>query len=432
MKFNKQIMLAAVTGALALGFSYASANAAGIYDGVTIKWATLAPNGNVDDLNTLVEEWENETGGNIEVEILPHPGLAEKVLLDAQTGVNTYDLVTLNYPKLGLFVEAGLIQDITGYTTDSNARSADLDDFVPGLLQTYGVWGDGLYGFPLHADGRIMVYRQDVFDAHGKEPAKTWDEYLELAEYFNGKDWDNSGTVKYGAAFRFNADIIAAGRFAEVQAGVGGSLINEGWEPNIDTAESRKTMELIVKLAATGPEGNLNFGGGEYANLIRLGTVPQIVFWAGSVPSLDDPEKSEVVGLTSFAQVPGNAALLGGFGISMLSESENADAAYDFMAWFTSKQTELKRVRPNLFSVTRTSTLHDPEIIADYSWYPLLAQNLANGVALPRIPEADEMIQIIGQSSRRAAAGQMTIDDMVVDVQEGWSSLLEEAGRYNP
>jgi multiple sugar transport system substrate-binding protein len=419
--------------AVALAASMAVADTANAqqqqFRGVTLKWATLAPTGSVENLRALVSEWERETGGKVEIVIQPHPGLAEKVLLDAQTRVNTYDLVTLNYPKLGQFVEAGVVMPIDAFVANPSARKAELADYIPRLLEAYGKWDGKLYGVPLHADGRIMLYRKDVFAAHGKQPAKTWAEYLELAKYFNGKDWDNTGSPKFGVAFRFNADVISSGRFAEVQAGIGGRLIDDNWKPHIDTQQSRDAMAIVSALAANGPRGNLEMGSSEYVNTIRLGQVPQLIVWAESAATMDNPAQSKVVGKIGWAPVPGGAALLGGFGISILSASKNGAAAYDFMTWFTSRETERKRQAQNLFAPTRSSTYTDPEIVAKAPWYPLVKQNLANGVALPRIPEADEMINILGQGTRRAAAGQQPVDAMLKEVQTKWEQILIKAGR---
>ena len=426
MRYSAIAMTAVAALAVVSGSSVAAQNT---FEGVTLSWATLAPNGNVDDLRSLVSEWEEASGGKVDIVVLPHPGLAEKVLLDETTGVATYDLVTLNYPKLGQFVEAGLLQPLDPLMAEEGARDPELDDFIPRLLEAYGQWDGQLYGLPMHADGRIMVYRKDVFDAHGKQPAQTWDEYLELARFFNGKDWDNTGAPKYGVAFRFNADVISSGRFAEVQAGLGGQLLGDGWEPMIATPESQKAMETIVALAAEGPAGSLEMGASEYVNTLRLGQVPQLVVWADSAATMDDPEKSKVVGKVAFGQVPGGAALLGGFGISILANSQNPAAAYDFMTWLTSPEIERRRVPGSLYSPGRTSTYTDPGIVADRPWFPLVKDNLANGVALPRIPEADELINVLGQGTRRAAAGQVPIDTMLMEVQESWTEILTRAGR---
>lgn len=75
------------------------------------------------------------------------------------------------------------------------------------------------------------------------------------------------------------------------------------------------------------------------------------------------------------------------------------------------------------------STYNHPDTVAGRPWYPILGNNLANGVALPRIPEADELIQVLGQNVRRAAAGEIAIDAALADAQARWEEILRKAGR---
>ena len=433
MSYRKLAMRSGFTAAIAFILALVSGPALADkpFAGAALKWATLSGGTSIEELTEFVQAWEDETGATIEPVILPHPGYAEKVMLDAATGVNAYDLITLNYPKVGQFVEAGVVLALDDYLASDSARDIDVDDFIPRLLETYGAWKGKTYGFPLKADGRLMVYRTDVFEKHGKEPARTWDEFLELAKYFNGKDWDGDGAAEFGAAYRFNADVIAIGRFAEMQGGMGGRLIDENFVPQLDTPESAKALEMIVALAGEGPPDTMAMGFSEYTNTFLLGEVPQLVVW-GQVPvTAEDPEKSKVVGNVGYAEVPGGAALLGGFGISVLASTKHPEAAYDFAAWFTSKETEWARIAGsrNIFDPGRTSTYNDAETVASRPWYPILGNNLANGVALPRIPEADELIQVLGQNVRRAAAGEVSIADALADAQARWEEILRKAGR---
>ena len=378
--------------AAAIGFALAALSGPVLADkpfaGASLKWATLAGGTSIEELTEFVKPWEDETGATIEPVILPHPGYAEKAMLDAATGVNPYDLITLNYPKVGQFVEAGVVLALDDYLASDSARDIDVDDFIPRLREVYGAWKGKTYGFPLKADGRLMVYRTDVFEEHGKQPAKTWDEFLELAKYFNGKDWDGDGDAEFGAAYRFNADVIAIGRFAEMQGGMGGRLIDENFAPQLDTPESVKALEMIVALAAEGPPDTMAMGFSEYTNTFLLGEVPQLVVW-GQVPvTAGDPEKSKVVGNVGYAEVPGGAALLGGFGISVLASTEHPDAAYDFAAWFTSKETERARIAGtrNIFdpgacppTTTRTRSRAGPGI-------PSSATTSRTGLPCPASP----------------------------------------------
>jgi multiple sugar transport system substrate-binding protein len=402
------------------------------FSGKVINWATFLSYGGIDKLRAIVNEWEKETGAKVNIIILPHPGLAEKVFMDYRAGINTYDLVTLNYPKLGQFAEAGVLEPLDGFVRNANARKAETDDFIPYLLDTYGRWENKLYGFPLKADGRLFLYRKDVFSKYGKKVPRTWDEYLELAKFFNGKDWNGDGKPEYGCAVRFESDVVAGGRFAEIMAGHGGQLIDSKYQPHLNSPEAIAAMDKVIELLKYAPKDTLAYGFTEYNNAYLLGHIPMIPTWSEVAATAEDPTKSKVVGLTGYAAIPGSKALLGGFGISMLATSKNKEAGYDFMTWFTSKSVEQKRVAQKgtfIYEPGRISTYSDPKLVKKYPWFPMLKENLANGVALPRIPESDEMIQVFGQSIRRAAVDDITSKEALEFAQDKWLQILKKAGR---
>ncbi len=427
-KFRVLVLMLMVLLLMAVAFAATPAK----FSGKVINWATFLSYGGIDQLRTIVKGWEKETGAKVNIVILPHPGLAEKVFMDFQAGINTYDLVTLNYPKLGQFVESGLLEPLDAYVQNSNNRNAEIKDFIPYLLDTYGRWDNKLYGFPLKADGRLFLYRKDVFAKYSKTVPKTWDEYVQMAKFFNGKDWNGDGKPEYGCAVRFDSDVVAGGRFAEIMAGHGGQLIDAKWQPHLNSPDAIAAMDKVIEMLKYAPKDTLAFGFTEYNNAYLLGQIPMIPTWSEVAGTAEDSTKSKVVGLTGYAMIPGSKALLGGFGISMLSASKNKDAAYDFMTWFTSKAVERKRVTQKgtfIYEPGRISTYSDPKLVKKYPWFPMLKENLANGVALPRILESDQMIQVFGQSIRRAAAGEFTSKAALDAAQDKWIQILKKAGR---
>ena len=76
------------------------------------------------------------------------------------------------------------------------------DDMPPSLRNIY-TWGGVGYGIRNDADGQVLYYRRDVLNdpknqadfkaATGHDmvvPPKTWQQVLEIAQFFNGKNWD--------------------------------------------------------------------------------------------------------------------------------------------------------------------------------------------------------------------------------------------------
>ena len=393
------------------------------FAGAALKWATFSGGTGIEELTEFVKAWEDETGATIEPVILPHPGFAEKVMLDAATGVNTYDLITLNYPKVGQFVEAGVVLALDDFLASDSARDIDAGDFNPAPardLRFPAQGGRAAHGLPHR---RLREARQAAGQDLGRVPRAR--KILQR----QGLGWGRGGGVRRRLPVQRRRH---RHRTVRRDAGRNGrALVDENFAPQLDTPESAGALEMIVALAGQGPPDTMAMGFSEYTNTFLLGEVPHLVVW-GQVPvTAENPEKSKVVGNVGYAEVPGGAALLGGFGVSVLASTKQPEAAYDFAAWFTSKETERARIAGtrNIYDPGRTSTYNDAETVASRPWYPILGNNLANGVALPRIPEADELIQVLGQNVRRAAAGEIGIADALADAQARWEAILRKAGR---
>ena len=76
---------------------------------------------------------------------------------------------------------------------------------MPPALQTLHVWGDDIYGTLNDADGQVLYFRKDIltdpnwnsqFKAeYGYDipvPPQTWQQVLDISNYFNGKKWDDN------------------------------------------------------------------------------------------------------------------------------------------------------------------------------------------------------------------------------------------------
>jgi multiple sugar transport system substrate-binding protein len=430
MKSKKICLLAILLLTVMLSVSYAAPQRK--YEGKVISWATHLNYVGIDKLRSLVSIWEKETGAKVNIIILPHPGSAEKVFFDYKAGINTYDLVTLNCLKVGMFVENGLLEPLDSYIHNSKNRDAQINDFIPALLDYYGRWEGKLYGFPLKADGRLMLYRKDIFAKYKRPIPKTWDEFADTAKFFNGKDWNGDKKADFGCAVRFDYDAVAAGRFAEILAGYSGQLFDNKWNPKVNSSESQKTMNKIIEMTKYAPKDTLSLGFTEYTNNYLLNKVPMIVTFNEMAPVAEDVSKSKVVGKTGYAKVPGNRPLLGGFGISMLSTSKQKDVAYDFMTWFTSKKIELQRIAHKgvfIYEPSRTSTYDNAKIVKKYPWFPVAKAGLMNSVGLPRIPETDEIVQVFGQEIRRAANGEISSKNALDNSEDKLTQVLKRSGR---
>ena len=122
-----------------------------------------------DEVNASFTE---ATGTGVTVEFVPWDGVQDKIST-AIAGRTTPDVIELGNTLIPGFADSGALYDLSVHGVDTSL-------YVPGLMDM-GALDGGVYGVPWYASIRSMVYRTDVFEEHGLEVPRTWDELRETA-----------------------------------------------------------------------------------------------------------------------------------------------------------------------------------------------------------------------------------------------------------
>src|SRR3954447_23547110 len=98
---------------------------------------------------------------------------------------------------MGDFIEPGYLEVLTDKVkADKNLKWDDIAPFFRDFSASYK--GD-VYTIPLDGDFQMAYYRTDLLKEAGMAPPKTWDDYLAIAQHFNGKDLNGDGKADYGS-----------------------------------------------------------------------------------------------------------------------------------------------------------------------------------------------------------------------------------------
>lgn len=161
-------LLAALTATTAAG---CGTSASRDPDGPLTLWSALR------GTDTLVAEWNARHPDDPVVFDMVTSGLAggnAKLSNAAQAG-NAPDIVSLVDADLPSFAIDGVCADLTGLVPPR------LRTVLGPQAWTNGEIGGRIYGIPLDLGPMLLVYREDIFDAHGIEVPTTWDAYREAA-----------------------------------------------------------------------------------------------------------------------------------------------------------------------------------------------------------------------------------------------------------
>jgi len=70
----------------------------------------------------------------------------------------------------------------------SYSEGDSYDDLLTAYRTEIPYFAQQRYLFPFDGDIHNYYFRQDLFDAHNITPAETWDEYIDIAQYFHGRN----------------------------------------------------------------------------------------------------------------------------------------------------------------------------------------------------------------------------------------------------
>ena len=189
-------------------------------------------------------------------------------------------------------------------------------------------------------------------------------------------------------------------------------------------------MELYLELAQYAPEGVVNYNSTEVRDAITTGaTAMAIEVWPSWVPSMDDPERSEVVGEMEIMAAPGQtegpAPMLGSWLVAVPETSENQELAREFIDFLTSQEMQTRLALEVGTPPTRASVYADPDVVGAYRWYPAQVEALQQAQPRPRTEHWSQIETIMGDFLQLALLGEMSAEDAISEAHERIERAVE-------
>jgi multiple sugar transport system substrate-binding protein len=350
------------------------------FAGTTLKLATEStPPSNA--LNSQLKQFfEAASGIKVEIEVLPLEQVLQKLTLDIASQLGSYDLYYIDQSWA-----ASVSRDVFDPREQLDAKpelampNYNIDDFLPALVDGICKYEDRWVGVPYDIPIFIMQYRQDIWDEMGFEAPTTLEEYYEQAKAITetkGPDmYGSTGQMKSGH-YSLECDWTAW------LWGHGGSIFGADGKFTGNDEQGLAAMEYWDRLKATMPPGVDGWTWDGQGQSVAQGVAASMMSWGEFFPYFDDPSATKVSGLMSAARCPAPKALRkvsdtgfgeipgvghqGGSSLAVSRNSKNPDAAWIFMQWATSYDTQvLITALGGGTGPTRTSVYDDPRIIAN-------------------------------------------------------------------
>jgi len=351
------------------------------FAGTTLKFATEStPPSNA--LNSQLKRFFEEASGmRVEIEVLPLEQVLQKMTLDIASQLGTYDLYYIDQ-SWAAFTARDVFDPREQYAAkpDLAMPNWNIDDFLPALVDGIAKYEDRWVGVPYDIPIFIMMYRRDIYEDMGFTAPKTFEEYLTQARAIT----EAMGPEMYGATGQMKSGHYSLEcDWTAWLWGHGGSIFNADGRFAGNDEHGLEAMAYWRQLYETMPPGVTTWTWDGQGQSIAQGVAATMMSWGEFFPYFDDPSATKVSGLmeavrcpapvralrtvdqTGFGEIPG-VGHQGGSSLAVSRNSKNPDAAWIFMQWATSFDTQvLITTLGGGTGPTRSSVYDDPRVIAN-------------------------------------------------------------------
>ncbi|WP_422080571.1 extracellular solute-binding protein [Ulvibacterium sp.] len=386
-----------------------------------------------------------ETGCNLKFEAVPldlHP-LYNTILKEEGLKNGLWDVALINTDWIAEAYATNSIEDLTHYIQKNPPQ-----DFPSGwsrsLLSMQEFEGKTV-ALPFHDGPECLIYRKDLFNSeeeqlnfrnkYGKalEIPKTWDDLIEVAEFFNRPENDLYGTTfaaypdGHNTVFDFCLQLWTRG----------GELFDTNGKIKINTDEAIAGMtfyrEALKNTNAIHPDSR-NFDSVKSGMAFANGNLAMMVNWFGFASMCEFIEDSKVKGKVDIANIPAGpnaeGTSLNAYWMYVIGGGcSKKDIAYDFIRYAVNAKND-KLVTLEGAIGCRASTWIDAEVNQSVPYYHKLEVLHKNTRTLPRKSNWSVIADVIDQLVLKVIN---TSEDITIIADEAQNEIdnIESSNYWN-
>jgi multiple sugar transport system substrate-binding protein len=458
----------------------ASTAQAGQFDGVTVNIMTFTGPQIAEPLQRRAPDFEKLTGAKINVVTVPFSDLYQKLLTDWASGTNSIDAAVFAPQWMSDYVVPGYLLDLS----DRIAADKDLqeDDVAPFFRDFSQKFNGKAYMVTLDGDFQMVYYRTDILKQLGKEPPKTWGDYLDIAKAANGKDWNGDGKPDYGSciskkrgAQAYWAILSIAGSYLQSQGTKEGIFFDaNGMKPLVNNEGFAAALKVYQESTKYAPADEINLDVGDTRKLFTSGQCALSLDWGDIGTLAVDPKESKVQDKVGAVIIPGTRQVLdrstgklvacdaqhcpyaidgvnhapfaafGGWsgGVNAKANAKVQDAAYAFFSYMAQPKQSNEDVTLGKtgFNPYRLSQLKDMGPWLKVGMSEAAAKNYLGAIEASlnspnmaldlRIPQNQRYEQVaLDTTIARMLAGELSVEDTMKQIEAAWNDITDEVGR---
>jgi multiple sugar transport system substrate-binding protein len=394
-------------------------------------------------MKNLAPQFTTFSQGKINVSFIPIPTSSSNqgTLNQLRSKASTCDLVDQSSTNAGLINQ--YLEPLQPYMDQAalfNPKVYNLQDF-PAALLALSKTKDGLVSLPYGSDTPLLMYRKDLMAQWGIQvpvPPKAWSWDELNAAIATMKPKVAAAGMEFPIAIGGASSVSGAIFALQAMWSMGGDPLTSGTKFNFTDPKVAQGLQQSVNLLTNkdASPGTPTYDYAELQQALENGRVPMAIEWNAAAADLDNPAKSpKTAGNMGYAMVPYGGdpnqarTFLSTHTLAMNKSSANKNAAFEFIAWYTSKDVARLYVASGAGSSGRTSLLTDQSFATSQPQLNALGLSLAIAHALPDGPYLPSILtDVIGPSSNAAYAGTGSVTSSVGTMQTAAEALVAKAG----
>ncbi len=382
-----------------------------------------------DALKQAARDYEAQTGTHINIAEFPYINLFEKELIDLKARTGAYDVIMLDDPWFPRFATEQFLTELTPLLQRRGQSGPDTDFVNTSVALCRHPYQTGpLYALPYVGNSQLFFYRKDLFEKHSLRDPATWLDVLAAAKTIQEKE--NAGPKVYGYVMRAAQGNAAVADFMPIFWAFGGEMFDASGKPTVNSPEGIAALEFMLELGKYSPPGYASFNADEVGAHLLQGTAAMSINWPAWISSFGDPTKSKVIGKMEFTTLPGaqkpGQAEIGNWLIAIPRDSQNTEAAMDFLLWATSAE-QMKRSAERGNPPTRKSLFRDAELVAKNPAYQAQLRSLESSRPRPRTPYWNEIENAFGIFLSKANSGELSPAEAMNQANAEIEKILQRA-----
>lgn len=363
----------------------------------------------------------------LDCEFIPWSEVDNKLFL-TNAGGDYYDVVLVNNSSLPALVDAGILGDITDLFEE---EQIDVEEkFTPAMVQCMK-YNDGIYAVPFQTDTRVMAVNEEILGQVGMEIPKTKEDMLEIAKAVSEKGESD----QYGYLMNISRALPCV--YIQGQWLVGNGLHMYEVEKdgkitcNLDSPEGVDFFSWAAEMGKYSPSDLISYDNAMIDNAFASGKTALYTFMPNKIHQEDFVKTLEESGtqykliLNPVGKTGETVALSGGWLWGISPKSENREAAWDFINFYTDPEV-------NAFLCSGLPPIKEAYNYAPFNGeeYAVLKEQLESSEMAVDVfvPEFNDLVEGYGQNLIAAILGEKDAETAAKEANAAVNSILKKNG----